>query len=173
MSVDLVGVPGKVSGGNDSDEKRDLVTRQDDEDWVTGFTIRNTSPEQFWQQVQVSLPGGSGSNEWHIGESDTKSYGVETSVEIGADLFKVFSASASVSFSYEDEVTSSVDKTIVCDCSSSQSDTLYWAPKCTQYHGSYKSGGVSFHTLSVKTAFFCNRGHAGVLRAIWRGHLYS
>lgn len=91
-------------------------------------------------------PRGTGSNKWNIEESDTRTHGVETSVEVGADLFKVFSASASVSFSYEDQVTSSTGKEIVCDCSSSQTGTLYWAPEYTQYHGSYKNGGVSCFT---------------------------
>ncbi|KAL2206193.1 hypothetical protein CC79DRAFT_1369622 [Sarocladium strictum] len=126
MSVDLTNVPDKNSGGDDSDEKRDLVTRQDEEGWVTGFTIKNASPEQYWQQSPT-----------------TKTYGVETSVEVGADLFRIFSTSASVSFSYEDQVSSALGKTIYCDCTSSQTGTLYWAPKYTQYHGSYKNGGPS------------------------------
>lgn len=158
MSVDLINVPDQNSGGDDSDEKRDLVTRRDDEGWVTGFTIKNASPEQYWQQVQASLPGGSGSNSWTIEESDTKTYGVETSVEVGADLFKVFSASASVSFSYEDQVTSTTGQTVLCDCTSSQTGTLYWAPKYTQYHGSYKNGGVSSISSRRESYLFAVEG---------------
>jgi hypothetical protein len=141
-SVDLVAVPNKVAGGDDSDEKHDLVNRQD-QDWVTGFMIRDSPPEKFWQQVQGSLSGGSGTNKWTIRESDTKTYGLETSVEIGANLFNVSSASGSVFFSYEDQVTSSVDTKIIYDCCSSQTGTLYWAPKYTQYHESYRSRELS------------------------------
>lgn len=78
---------------------------------------------------------------WSLTKSDSKSWGVEETTSIDADLFEIFSASESVTYKQSDTVTSTITSNIPNTCSGE--GYLYWAPSFTQYHGGFTDGGVS------------------------------
>ncbi|KAL2207109.1 hypothetical protein CC79DRAFT_1356836 [Sarocladium strictum] len=130
-----------LDSGADSEletrSESDLAARQDQDGWTTAFIVENASAPQFRKQVLSGLPSG---GSWTITESETISYGWEASVSISADLFGLFTASASVGYSYDESHTSTTATGIPNSCESGQTGFLYWQPTYTLYHGGFADG---------------------------------
>lgn len=141
MFVSMYAVNNKrdLESGSDSQletrSESDLARRQDG--WTTAFIVENASAPQYRKQVLDGLPSGSS---WTITQSETVSYGWEASVSVSADLFGLFTASASVGYDYNESKTSGTATGIPNNCESGQTGFLYWQPTYTLYHGGFADG---------------------------------
>ncbi|KAK6437503.1 hypothetical protein LTR95_006305 [Oleoguttula sp. CCFEE 5521] len=106
--------------------------------WTTAFTIENSAPSKYRQQVLDAQPGGS---QWTFTNSQTQSNKVEASASVNADLFEIFSVSASISTTWEQIFTTTTEQTIVNHCKEDQTGTLNWYPRFTHYHGGFSPNG--------------------------------
>lgn len=111
--------------------------RQDEDpgEW-TSFLISTSVPKPG-NRLQASNKLSSGAKEtWEFSESHT--FGIETTVEMGASFFEVFSVSMSISMKYEEtyEVSHSQEYT-AGECP--EFGVVYWEPVYDRYTGKFSN----------------------------------
>ncbi|KAI5364593.1 hypothetical protein Slin15195_G041310 [Septoria linicola] len=130
----------------DVEAKKNKKTKRENTSWNTVFTVENATPEQYRQQVLDALPGGS---TWSITTESSQTSSIESTTELSADLFSLFSATQSISVGYEETLTYSTTQDIPNNCGNDQTGTLYWYPLYTEYRGGWSPDGPSPATIYV------------------------
>lgn len=68
---------------------------------------------------------------------NSQTTGVETSAEGGFDFFEIFSASVSITTSYDTTTSSTEGVNVYVDCDDGEEGMIYWYPLFTAYRGYY------------------------------------
>lgn len=92
-------------------------TKRENTSWTTAFSIENSTPDQFRQQVLDALPGGS---TWSLTTESSFTSSIESTTELSADLLSLFTATQTISVGYEETLSYSTTQEIPNNCGNDQ-----------------------------------------------------